>query len=345
MSADHIHHLCWPEWEQDGANSRVAEVYRILDEAVGNLLGPVDGSKDVLVVSDHGGGSLLGVINLNAWLAREGYLAYSPERAIGGGQFGRRMLRDVSLSLRKHLPERLRYTIKQRAPGLREKVVELRDYSVIDWEKTRAFSYGTFGNIVVNLRGREEHGIVEPGDEYERLRDELIAKALELRGPEGEQIVAAVHRREDLYDGPAVDVIPDLIVEFAAYAWLGKGSLRTRSTELWDTIPVGPDGSGAYVGSHRHEGIVALSGPSAADAPDFFASIEDIAPTVLYLLGEPIPSDTEGRVLFESIDPDLVDRRPPEYADAETVEVGAERRYDEGDGEVEERLRALGYLE
>jgi predicted AlkP superfamily phosphohydrolase/phosphomutase len=216
---------------------------------------------------------------------------------------------------------------------------------VIDWENTRAFSYGTFGNIVVNLRGREEHGIVEPGDEYEQLRDELIAKALELRGPEGEQIVAAVHRREDLYDGPAVDRIPDLIVEFAEYSWLGKGSLRTRSTELWDTIPVGPEGGSAYVGSHRHEGIVALSGPSAASGADLEALIEDIAPTVLYLMGEPIPADTEGRVLFESIDPDLVDRRPPEFADAETVEVGAERRYDEGEGEVEERLRALGYLE
>ena len=58
MAADHIHHLCWPEWEQRGRESRVAEVYRILDGAVGELLDGSAASEDVMVVSDHGGGPL-----------------------------------------------------------------------------------------------------------------------------------------------------------------------------------------------------------------------------------------------------------------------------------------------
>ena len=42
-----------------------------------------------------------------------------------------------------------------------------------------------------------------------------------------------------------------------------------------------------------------------------FASIEDVAPTILYLLGEPIPADLEGRLLAEALDPQLLDSRPP----------------------------------
>ena len=58
---------------------------------------------------------------------------------------------------------------------------------------------------------------------------------------------------------------------------------------------------------------MALSGPSAARRNALFASIEDIAPTILYLLGEPIPGDLEGRLLAEAVDPQLLDARPPAF--------------------------------
>ena len=56
MAADHIHHLGWPDWEERGLESRVAEVYRILDGAVGELHRRLGDDGDVMVVSDHGGG-------------------------------------------------------------------------------------------------------------------------------------------------------------------------------------------------------------------------------------------------------------------------------------------------
>jgi len=37
MAADHVHHLCWDDWERRGSESFVAEVYRILDRATGAL--------------------------------------------------------------------------------------------------------------------------------------------------------------------------------------------------------------------------------------------------------------------------------------------------------------------
>src|SRR6185312_12097475 len=139
---------------------------------------------------------------------------------------------------RRLVPARWRRAVGRRLPALRERASSLRHApSVVDWSRTRAFAYGTFGSIVVNVRGRERDGIVEQGEEYERVRDELVERlgALELNG---ERIVAAVHRREDLFDGPQLDRIPDLVVEFRDYAWLGKGNLSERTESLEDTIAV-----------------------------------------------------------------------------------------------------------
>lgn len=342
MAADHVHHLCWADWEAQGVASPVAEVYRILDEAVGALVELSGPEANVMVVSDHGAGPLHGVVNLNAWLASEGFLSY----ATGGGVTGRKLLGEA-IELRRYVPERLRYALKQRLPGLRERTHLHRGYNVIDWPRTRAFAYGTFGNIVLNVRGREAQGIVEPGEEEARVRDELEERLLELRGPGGEPIVAQVHRREDLFHGPELGKVPDLLVEFRDYAWLGKGNLKSRAEGLWDRIEIEPGSRHSYVGSHRHEGIAVLSGPAVQPGASLHAELVDLAPTLFYLLGEPVPADLEGRVLVETLRPELLDERPVEYDDAAPPSFEAERADLDADGaaEVERRLRGLGYLE
>jgi len=341
MAADHIQHLCWTDWERDGAESPLAEVYRILDERLGRLLEWLGPGNDVVVVSDHGAGPLHGVVNLNAWLASQGYLTFLP----GSARLGRRAV-DRLFELRRHVPQGLRSAVKKRLPALRERAYEREEYSAIDWENTRAFAYGTFGNVVVNVRGREASGVVAPGEEYDRVRDGIAAKLLDLRGPEGEQIVAAVHRREDLFEGAELDKVPDLLVEFDEYAWLGKGNLKSRSDSIWDRIEIEPGSEHSYVGSHRHEGLVVLAGPSARSGVKLSAAIQDVAPTLLYLLEEPVPTELEGRILLEAIDPDLLERRPPEYEEAADIRPGETEEYAEGEtAVVEERLRGLGYIE
>ncbi len=89
---------------------------------------------------------------------------------------------------------------------------------------------------------------------------------------------------------------------------------------------------------------MALSGPSAAPGRKLLASIEDVAPTMLYLLGEPVPTALEGRVLEEAIDGSLLDARPPEYRDATDVPAPTAGGVPPA-GDLEERLRGLGYLE
>jgi predicted AlkP superfamily phosphohydrolase/phosphomutase len=334
MAADHVHHLAWPDWQEHGRDSTVAEAYRILDASLGRLLERADDETNVLVVSDHGGGELRGVVNLNAWLAGQGYLAYTQNGTNGGS--ARRVF-----EWRRKLPKEWRYTVKQRLPWLRERAYRLQRPSVVDWRHTRAFAYGIFGNVVLNVAGREREGIVEPGSEYEQLRDELAERLMGLELG-GEKIVAAVHRREDLYAGPELDKIPDLVVEFRDYAWLGKGNLTERTTALADTITIKAHPQQRYSGGHRQDGIFVLAGPAARAGVELQAGIADVAPTVMYLLGEPVPAAFEGRLLAEAIQPALLDARPLEFADEEVAGPVPEH---ESPREVEERLRSLGYLE
>src|SRR6185369_6963255 len=79
-----------------------------------------------------------------------------------------------------------------------------------------------------------------------------IAKGLrELRDPaSGRQIVAAVHRREELHAGPHIERVPDLVVEFADYEWLGKGNLKSRTEGIWDKVEISGTNA-AYLGSPR----------------------------------------------------------------------------------------------
>ena len=339
MAADHVHHLCWDDWELRGLESRVADVYRILDRAAGALADAAGADGDVLVVSDHGGGNLEGVVNLNYFLAEQGYLAYRG----AGAALGRRTASRV-LQLRRIFPESARTWLKGRLPALRERAGKT-SYTIVDWEQTRAFAYGTFGNVVINVRGREAEGIVAP-QEYEAVRAEVADALRDLRDQDGAPIVAAVHRREDLFYGPELSNVPDLVVEFDEYRWLGKGELQSRSESLRGQIEI-ESSTLSYVGSHRIEGIVCLTGPSAAVGRTIEADIADVAPTILYLLGQPLPSDLDGRLITEALDQDLLDRRPPEYTDEESeVLVSQAGRYSsEDEAAVEERLRSLGYLE
>ena len=56
MAADHMQHYGWVEWEERGAESRVAAVYRHLDDAVGAVREALGPEADLMLVSDHGAG-------------------------------------------------------------------------------------------------------------------------------------------------------------------------------------------------------------------------------------------------------------------------------------------------
>jgi tetratricopeptide (TPR) repeat protein len=104
---------------------------------------------------------------------------------------------------------------------------------------------------------------------------------------------------------------------------------------------------------HRENGIFILSGPGARPGPLApRATLFDIAPTLLYLVGLPASEEMPGRVLLEAIDPAFVAAHPartiPSYerigAPRQTTVVASGQGTREAEEELLANLRALGYI-
>jgi predicted AlkP superfamily phosphohydrolase/phosphomutase len=171
----------------------------------------------------------------------------------------------------------------------------------IDWSRTTAFHRGKGeGNIYLNLRGRDPHGIVPEAD-YDTVRSSIIAGLLELRDPAtGAAAVRAVHRREDVFTGDLIDSAPDLIVEWDDFKYMPSEQLdsdgkvfgpRIREYMNWPTT-----------GSHRAEGFLMIRGNDVRTGTlDEPVDLMDLAPTWIELLGSNAPSTMQGKSVLGKI--------------------------------------------
>lgn len=152
--------------------------------------------------------------------------------------------------------------------------------------KARAYSLVP-GRIYLHLHGREPQGRVAPGAEYESLREEIAAAALELSDPDtGERMIAQALKREEIYNGPHFEQAADLIlVPFDGYDLKGgwsKETLTFKGDEL--------------VGMHTYDdAALYVRGQDLREGPIWVA---DPMPTILSLLGVPIPPNVDGQNLL-----------------------------------------------
>ena len=164
----------------------------------------------------------------------------------------------------------------------------------VDWSKTKAWGDGGYySRISLNVRGREPSGIVEPS-EYESLRTELIAKLEAIPDQNGQPIGTKVFRPEELYQ-QRNGVPPDLMVYFGNLAWRSAGTVGRSSIYTFEN-DTGPDDA-----NHGQYGIFIVRPPAAKNGLKLRdLEIQDIAPTILKILGVPIPSDMEGKVIQDA---------------------------------------------
>ena len=101
-----------------------------------------------------------------------------------------------------------------------------------------------------------------------------------------------------------------------------------------------------YSGMHRDDGMLIMNGPGVRPGGEIEgAAIVDIAPTVLHTMELPIPSDMDGRVLTEVFMPDYIEAFPIRIGEPVVwAEMEGVSYTEEGEKEILERLRGLGYL-
>ncbi len=318
------------------------QFYEKMDSIAADLISSMGEDAVTMVMSDHGAGPLKKKFYINRWLRQEGFLALKKGASLHGISITRAPL--------SHLIQRVGASyLNFFIPSLfkRMRIPYLKPYTkhpsmLIDWSRTKAFANLTWPDeiIRINLEGREPAGAVSQ-KEFETVRNTIIERLLEVRDPEtGEKIIDKAYRREEVYHGPYLEDAPDILVltQDTSYVFspaLDDGVLFERPED-----PRAP---------HRMEGIFIMQGPGIKAGQVLSGlNITDIAPTVLYLLGRPIPDAMDGRVISEAMHEEFFRIHPPKYYKEEGTGPlkGTDQEFSEEEKKkIEEGLRALGYME
>jgi predicted AlkP superfamily phosphohydrolase/phosphomutase len=270
---DRISHIMWrfrdprhPAYDPKLAKiygDAVEKSYDTMDEIVGQAEKQLSPDDVLIVLSDHGFADWRRSVNYDSWLVQNGYLVLK-------GQSQRKSLE----ALFSHGAF----------------------WDAVDWSKTRAYAMG-LGEIYVNLAGREAHGIVQPGAEYEKLRDELIARLSTLTDPkDGERAVSRVVRREEAYRKFDPNLIPDLFVlntDGFRVSW--QSSLGVPTDDVFE------DNTDVWSGDHCSVDPRLVEGVFFASVPlhnHGVPSIMDVDPSVLGLFGVAPPAGIDGKAFF-----------------------------------------------
>lgn len=347
---DRFQHYYWrymdpghPAYEPINGQKRgnlIADSYRKADEAIGEILKLVPKESHVMVMSDHGFGPLHYVFHTNRWLEEQGLLHLHTKRAkwMVSSPSIEKCVNKVGLSkLAKKLPGVIRNI---RVPVIVRKPIPLVE--VVDWSRTKA--YATRWGININLKAREPFGIVVPGRDYENLVETIIKGLREINDPKtGMSLFDLVVRKEEIYYGPYVDEAHDILISS------GNAGLRKDpgGHAILREITARDFGNG----EHRREGILILKGPLIdSDGKPDNPQLEDLSPTILYLMGLPVPDYMDGKVLTSCIKRDVLERNPVVRVSSvsmnrEETTSGDTETSKEDDMLIRQQLKSLGYIE
>jgi predicted AlkP superfamily phosphohydrolase/phosphomutase len=293
QNLDSLQHRLWPYLDVDdtgirerGWNEEVERCLTALDECVGRLL-ELASRRDaaVVAVSDHGFGPCRKLVNVNGLLRQAGL-----QRGLMYGTRFRYRARRVADRLHRWLSRGEPGGLERRLPR------SLEGQVACDWSRTVAFApFGQLCGCVFltpAAKANEERA--------ERLRREVIDVLRDARDPEtGAALFRDAFDTADRYHlDPIAEGLPDVMgLSADGYQAQAKWgiSLRTELAKADRNLP----------GTHWLDGIVAIHAPDVRAGGHLSANIEDVAPTVLAMLGLSVPENMEGRVIHEAFEDPL----------------------------------------
>jgi predicted AlkP superfamily phosphohydrolase/phosphomutase len=286
-------------WAATGTNGRgtpreaeefphlLRDVYEGIDEAIGRVERVAEPDARVLIFSLHGMGP-----NTSRALVLQDLL----DRILHDGQSTRGS--GILPRLRTLVPLSARDRVKRRLPVPVQDRLSTFWRTRRDWSTTRAISLAAdlHGYVRLNVVGREARGSILP-DEYEDVCARISDGLATFRDADtGAPVVARVVKRTELFpDGECAGQLPDLLV-----VWGDTPASDHRLIESerfgsvdWPTPGANPDGRS---GNHRPRGWLSIRAPGFPAGGSLEpATILDLAPTALEMLGCPLPSELAGR--------------------------------------------------
>jgi len=269
---DRVQHVLWrlidpqhPKYDKERAEkykNAIFDAYVRMDKIIGEAMELMPKDALLIVCSDHGFTSFRRGINYNTWLVKNGFMTLIGQNEV-------KTLDDL--------------------------FGQGDFFQNVDWSKTKAYALG-LGAIYINLKGREPHGIVEPGEEYEKVRDEIIKGLEEYVDPEtGLHPVKKVYKREEIYNKFDKELIPDLrAANSENYRVSWQTTLGGIPPDIVEDNMKNWSADHCSVDPSLVKGIFLSNYKINRDDP----SITDIFPSVLKVLGIEPPSDIDGKSFF-----------------------------------------------
>ncbi len=351
---DRVQHYLWNCWdpehpthtpEKERYKDAFLEHYQVIDRNLGAMMEMVGPDVPVVIYSDHGANSLSRKVYLNTFLVEKGLIVMKGKGSGKASTDGRKV--KAKLMDRRRF-QRLFHRLGldgqvHRIPKRLRTALPVISFETVDWARTKAF-FSSEGaqSITVNLKDRQPEGSVGSGREYSAVVEEVIKALRALGDPKtGVSPIAAIHRREDLYEGPFVENAPDLVIVPAE----GYMLLKEFGDEIFTDV------TGAWndrSAEHEREGVLLIKGPGVRSGKSLGEHhLRDIAPTLLHLCGHAVPRYMDGYVVEDAFEDGWLADHPVELVGEETfspTDPSTSKMSPEEEQLLKERLRGLGYL-
>jgi len=299
-------------WED---TEKIESIYMTIDSYLQTLFESIDDETYFIVLSNYGFNSVNKKFFVNEWLYELGLQQrkittqkpfindiddFIYNHSNNGQPFVSELLSKTGITksnIRSVLPSTISESLKKIIPHSVKRLFH-REYLQIQWKKTQAYFVSEhLQGIYINLKGREPYGIVEPGKEYEKLRDQIISELYHLKDPYTfEEVIEDAFRKEDVFSGNYLDDAPDIVIiprKNKYYLDPYKRTSRLFIGSSNDEYPV-------YAQRERN-GVFFINGPNIRlGMPISNVNIYDLLPTILGLFGIPYSAeDLDGKPISE----------------------------------------------
>jgi predicted AlkP superfamily phosphohydrolase/phosphomutase len=336
------------------------DVYQSLDHSVGRLIRLADSDTHVLVVSDHGsGGTGNRLISLNRMLASKGFFVYRKNRfrrsPVSADNHTVPPEPDCIMQsrLRKlafRVPARAGEWLFRYGPRRFLQFIESKNrLAQADLKNCTAFSdeLNYFPSIWLN---DDRFPLGKHFDPQQRtdVLDTIKSTLLDCRDPvTGMALIRDVYFKNELFNGPALEWIPDLVVipamdgDYTLNVWNAPCPGPVLS-KLPETEIQGRKG-GSMNGSHRQFGVL-IANARLCQIEKQVPRLEDIGASILALAGFDIDGlHLDGRSLFDIRKSTRTDISFNKRLFCKTGDQPVGYTEKEAN-EIEQRLKRLGYL-
>jgi predicted AlkP superfamily phosphohydrolase/phosphomutase len=290
-----------PRYDSDAPASlrnALRDVYRALDSGVDRLISRISSDANVIILVSHGMSAYYhGSDFLDEILERLGVNStLVPGSTNGHGKATPESIRQRLWGIRRVVPQPTLNFFKTHLPETVGGLWAWTHPVLNPWPQMRAFqvpSNQMTGAIRINLAGRDPNGMVRPGKEYEDLCRTITDGLMQLENPAtGRRAVQWVSHARELFQGPRLDEMPDLFVE-----WDHSSHMQSVSSPV--TGEIRGSRLAKRSGSHTGGGLLIAFGPDLTPGSIHTPiGTIDIAPTILDFYGSQRPLSIQGRSVF-----------------------------------------------